>query len=365
VPRRPSVARLRRVGSRVRRRARVAALELGVLPYRTEPWTPEEWQARYGSGHLDYFAGLDELSRYSLLLGYLTVIGGEPEVLDVGCGQGLLRARMGALPMSRYVGIDPTPAAIDQAAALVDEKTTFRVGDITDRGLDLGTFDVVVCNEVLSVVEDRLGIDVVCEPVPGGPLGMSAAVGDTRLVLLNTAQDQRKMTFTLAHELGHLLADAHAPLCVTRTLSSSDARERFANTFASCVLAPAAELRRRLPAGQAGAPDALVAAFLELGMSWQALVYRLHNAGIVNAVGRDALLAEGVWQLAQRCKDAGLRDQVQRDDRGPTFAYRPPRLLTQRCAQGYLSGVVSIRPYAGLVRMDEDDAAEQLDAASA
>lgn len=129
-----------------------------MLPYRTEPWTPEEWQQRYRSGHLDYFAALDELPRYSLVLGYLTFIGGEPEVLDVGCGQGLLRARMGALPVARYVGVDPTPAAIERASGLADERSTFLLGDVTDPDLDLGTFDVVVCNEVLSIVEDPVAV---------------------------------------------------------------------------------------------------------------------------------------------------------------------------------------------------------------
>jgi 2-polyprenyl-6-hydroxyphenyl methylase/3-demethylubiquinone-9 3-methyltransferase len=139
---------------------REAALEWGVLPYRTEPWKAEEWEQRYGSGHLDYFAGLDELPRYSLLLGYLAHLGGEPEVLDVGCGQGLFRVRMGALPFRRYVGIDPTLEAIAQAEALGldDPRTTFLVGDITGSTPDLGRFDVVVCNEVLSMVEDPMPV---------------------------------------------------------------------------------------------------------------------------------------------------------------------------------------------------------------
>ena len=167
-----SVARLRRLAARIRRRARAAALDLGVVPYRTEPWTPEEWQERYWSGHLDYFGRLDELPRYSLLVGYLTFLGGEPEVLDVGCGQGLLRARMGALPFSRYLGIDPTAAAIEQARAMQDPRTTFLVGDITDPALDLGTFDVVVCNEVLSVVDDPVAVLARVAAVlrPGGHL---------------------------------------------------------------------------------------------------------------------------------------------------------------------------------------------------
>lgn len=149
---------VRRRVARLRRRARAAGLELGVLRYRSEPWTAEAWAHGYGSGQLDYFAGIDELPRYSLLLGYLGFLGGEPEVLDVGCGPGLLRRRMGGLPVARYVGIDPTPAAIEAAADLADDRTAFVVGDVTDPALDLGRFDVVVCNEVLSVAEDPAAV---------------------------------------------------------------------------------------------------------------------------------------------------------------------------------------------------------------
>jgi 2-polyprenyl-6-hydroxyphenyl methylase/3-demethylubiquinone-9 3-methyltransferase len=162
------VARARRASARVRD----AGLRRGVLPYRTQPWTPQEWRAGYDSGHLDYFAGIDELPRYSLLLGYLVFLGGEPEILDVGCGQGLFRARLAACPFRRYVGIDPVPAAIDQARALTDDRTEFVLGDVTDPGVALGEFDVVVCNEVLSVAPDvRAVLDRVRAVLrPGGHL---------------------------------------------------------------------------------------------------------------------------------------------------------------------------------------------------
>lgn len=151
----------RTVGATVRRavaRGRAAGLRRGWLRYRTEPWTADEWRVGYTSGHLDYFGGMDELPRYSLLIGYLIFLGGTPEILDVGCGQGLLRARLDGFGFRRYVGIDPAPAAIEQAAVLADERTEFSVGDVTDTRISLGTFDVVVCNEVLSVAADPVAV---------------------------------------------------------------------------------------------------------------------------------------------------------------------------------------------------------------
>lgn len=148
------------------------ALRAGVIRYRTEPWSSEEWRRGYDSGHLDYFAGLDELPRYSLLLGYILFLGGDPEILDVGCGQGLLRARLDGLSFRRYVGIDPTEPAIERARGLEDERTRFVLGDVRDRSLSLGSFDIVVCNEVLSVSTDPVAVlDRVHELLrPGGCL---------------------------------------------------------------------------------------------------------------------------------------------------------------------------------------------------
>ena len=145
---------LARVRSRLllRTRARALGVRLGVLPYQPTTWSDELWNERYSAGVLDYFGALDELPRYSLLVGYVSYFGGEPEILDIGCGQGLLRHRLEGVPFRRYVGIDPTASAIELAGRFADERTEFVVGDplVTD----LGTFDTIVCNEVLAMVPD-------------------------------------------------------------------------------------------------------------------------------------------------------------------------------------------------------------------
>jgi 2-polyprenyl-3-methyl-5-hydroxy-6-metoxy-1,4-benzoquinol methylase len=101
----------------------------------------------------------------------------------VGCGSGLLRARMAGVPFAAYTGVDPTAAAIDQAAPLADERTTFRRADPLHD--DLGRHDVVVCNEVLyfSARPERL-VERLGEAVaPGGHLLTSIwrHPGDTTL----------------------------------------------------------------------------------------------------------------------------------------------------------------------------------------
>ena len=136
----------------LRTRARALGVRLGVLPYQPTTWSEDSWNERYSTGVLDYFGDLNELPRYSILVGYVSYFGGEPDILDVGCGQGLLRHRLEGVPFNRYVGIDPTASAIELASRMADERTEFLVGDplVTD----LGRFDRIVCNEVLYMVPD-------------------------------------------------------------------------------------------------------------------------------------------------------------------------------------------------------------------
>jgi len=123
------------------------ARALGVVGYRPERWSPADWARAYGSGQLDYFADLDELGRYSILVGYVQHFAPQPSVLDVGCGSGLLRAHLPEDAFGSYVGIDPCAEAIDRARRRADDRTTFLCCELG--GLESEPFDVVVLNEVL------------------------------------------------------------------------------------------------------------------------------------------------------------------------------------------------------------------------
>ncbi len=150
----------RRFGRRVLARAVARGRDAGLLPYRPEHWSIEQWTTAYAGGQLDYYGSLPELGRYSALVGYASwyaaATGRRPSVLDVGCGSGLLRERLEGSPLSSYVGVDLSEASIAMARAAGHARSEFLVGDISAMALGR-RFDLVVLNEVLYYAEDAEG----------------------------------------------------------------------------------------------------------------------------------------------------------------------------------------------------------------
>jgi 2-polyprenyl-3-methyl-5-hydroxy-6-metoxy-1,4-benzoquinol methylase len=174
----------------VKRRVNDLGVRAGVLPYRRR-WVLEaaDWDREYERGVLDYYGDLRELARYSVLIGYLRARGGAPSVLDVGCGVGLLRERIPAGAVGRFVGTDPSEVAIDRARA-THPGDEFAVTDMPDASL--GPFDVVVCNEMLYYAEDLDALLARLHDLlaPGGWL-LSSIVRHPGDVTLHRALDER------------------------------------------------------------------------------------------------------------------------------------------------------------------------------
>jgi 2-polyprenyl-6-hydroxyphenyl methylase/3-demethylubiquinone-9 3-methyltransferase len=151
------------------RRAVGLAVDAGALPYRpVDRATVSDWDQEYASGEIAYYGELHELGRYSVLVGYVRHLGPGVTLVDVGCGPGILRARLADVPFGRYLGVDPSEVAIEQASALADERTRLVRGELPLP--DEAPFDIAVLNEVLYVVPDPPELlDRVADAVrPGG-----------------------------------------------------------------------------------------------------------------------------------------------------------------------------------------------------
>lgn len=153
----------RRLTRHARRAAAVlrgAAVRVGLARYQPETRPVTTWDAAYADGQLEYYGGIEELGRYSIIGGYVgwfaATAGSRVSVLDVGCGTGLLRERLGNAGVDRYVGVDVSEQAIDAARRRGggDERTKWVVGDVTDTRLAVEPADVVIVNEVLYYAPD-------------------------------------------------------------------------------------------------------------------------------------------------------------------------------------------------------------------
>jgi SAM-dependent methyltransferase len=100
------------------------------------------------------------------------------EVLDVGCGPGTITVDLAArVAPGRVVGLDVSPAPLDEARALAERsgvEVTFAVGDVYALDAADGSFDVVHAHQVLQHLTDPVAalreMARVCRP--GGLLAV-------------------------------------------------------------------------------------------------------------------------------------------------------------------------------------------------
>ncbi len=222
-----------------------------------------------------------------------------------------------------------------------------------------------------SAIEDGLGVDVVVESHPGDVLaGATISEPSFPLVFVNAEQPTPRALFTLAHELGHLLARHGEPIALDETLFGSSDNEKAANLFAAEFLMPETEVRRIIAErGRGGAALAYLMHYF--GVSFETLIYRLHGLREINTAGRDRLRSIGLRGLLnaldrddpRNTVPVGIRKSLAaRQGRRPER--RSPVWLVERMREGYHRGIVSVRPLAGLLGEDPERVLERERASS-
>ena len=213
--------------------------------------------------------------------------------------------------------------------------------------------------ELATAIEAKLCVDVMVESLgEDAPLGLSVTDSEFCFILVNVDQLRSRALFTLAHELGHVLNRDGTTINIDRDLRARSDEERLANAFAAAFLMPEPEIKETINKYGRGA-ESLARMLVGFGVSYETLIYRLHNLGIINAEGRDRL---------RKTRWASLIEYVDNDEiargllaaRGARPERRPPTLLATRCLDGALDGIVGAGPLARLLDVDVDDMIEAL-----
>jgi Zn-dependent peptidase ImmA (M78 family)/transcriptional regulator with XRE-family HTH domain len=220
---------------------------------------------------------------------------------------------------------------------------------------------------LVEAIENRLGVDVWIAEHSNDSLA-GAAITDAAFPLIFVNADQRspRALFTLAHELGHLLSRHGDSIAVDDDLNGADPGERVANAFAAAFLMPEEDVIKAIEVHGRTA-ESLARMIRDFGVSFETLIYRLHNLQIIDARGRDSLRSLG-WQGLLSLLKASDVENADIDLRkslvtrlGTRPEQRPPVWLLARAIEGFERGVVSIRPLAALIDADPDDLLEHLD----
>ncbi|MFC5908561.1 helix-turn-helix domain-containing protein [Streptacidiphilus monticola] len=204
-------------------------------------------------------------------------------------------------------------------------------------------------DRLLAAWEEVFGTDFGITALPPGVDGFAWQESGFRLALARRTDRWTRQRFTLAHELGHLLArDARQPLAESPVAPGRQAEpdEVRANAFAAHLLLPEAELREAATAG--GEFAALVVRFR---VSPSALAARLHALGLIDAEERSRLRRRTTAEchLAVGAMDRYLRQVALAE------AERPPQRLARGLYAAYEAGETTLRPLAALLGTGPDE----------
>lgn len=219
---------------------------------------------------------------------------------------------------------------------------------------------------LITACTQTFGVDVAVTRLPDTVDGLTWQTDTFRLVLIGPTETWTRQRFTLAHELGHILARDAQELVVESHVApgrQKDMTEVRANVFASNLLMPAPEVRYqfRQVADQHGrltdeAFSELVVAFK---VSPSAMGARLSQLQLIDA--RSALHYRGL--TTEICHLlAGATDAFQRQ-LAWAAAERFPVRLVAALYECYAEGETTLRPLAALLGMDVDQLHNLLDPA--
>lgn len=209
--------------------------------------------------------------------------------------------------------------------------------------------------DLISVMESVFNVDVAVTEMPAGLDGCAWQTDQQRLVIANKTPRWARQRFTLAHELGHILAgDAQDLISETMHTSSSKQSEMRANAFAACFLVPDHEVTALIDGPVT--KDIFMGLVNHFKVSPKSMAFRLKNLRKLDDVYVNA------WgsMTAEACAAASGHPEIIAEESNRTDVNRvPPRLVAEH-VRLFWEGETSARPLAALLGVDPGFIIEKL-----
>ncbi|MFK4149823.1 helix-turn-helix domain-containing protein [Streptomyces sp. NPDC004065] len=235
---------------------------------------------------------------------------------------------------------------VDQGMALAEDVLArFRAEGVPKVG-ELDTADL------LQLIERVFGVDVSKTGLPDGLDGAAWQADGFRLIMIALTDVPTRQRFTLAHELGHILAGDAQDLLTESHLSpghQKDLTEVRANVFAANLLMPRSEIMSAVEKGEL-TDERLTRLVVRFQVSPSALAARLSQLGAITAVTASRLRGLTTQTCHWLTGQSDLYEARKSWSRAKRLPFRPAHILYE----AYLAGDTTLRPLAAYTGLDVD-----------
>ena len=237
---------------------------------------------------------------------------------------------------------------VDQGSELAEEALQ-HVPAYVDNPTKVDFADLVEENFKTDVVVRR---DLHCD-------GIAWRDTTTRLILVSTSNVPTRQRFSIAHELGHILANDNQELHVDHDVMDPTDRRRpsemRANAFAAAFLMPSeavrSEVAKRLGEDSQMNDVGFSSLVMHFAVSPSALAYRMSNLGLIDERQRDRF---GRLNTA-RCAHLAGQVETYVEWAANSSQERPPMALLSQLLAAYLAHKTTLRPIANILGVSTAD----------
>lgn len=202
-----------------------------------------------------------------------------------------------------------------------------------------------------DLLESVFGVDVCLTDLGDRVDGVAASTDQARLILASVSEVPYRQRFTLAHELGHLLAGDDQGMHLDQDIfarAGSDRSETRANAFAAAFLMPEAQLREAV--GPGFGQQEFARLVMTLHVSPNALAFRLSALRLIDELTASELRTMSAKEAARLADEGALLAEATTS----SLTERAPARLAADLLAAYLDGTSTLRPYAVLMQVDTE-----------